>query len=289
MIDFTNCKEIVSTYAGSEKKKKIIYEGNAYLLKFPDPVREKNSSLSYMNNQFSEYIGCHIIESLGLSVQETILGTYKDGEKNKVVVACKDFTDNNNQLIEFTKLANSVTAIDNIFKCRIEDVYLVIKNNNLITNKEEIIKDFWNLFVADALIGNPDRHLDNWGLLYNFTNNSYIFSPIYDCGSCLHALLSNEKKEFLLSNKTEMKNVAYNVRSAYSINDKRIFYSSIFKNPPLDLKEAILRIGPKINLNTINDIIDSTPGISDLDKKFFKESIRIRKELIIDKAITSSL
>ena len=86
-----------------------------------------------------------------------------------------------------------------------------------------------------------------------------------------------------------MKNVAYNVRSAYSINDKRIFYSSIFKNPPLDLKDAILRIGPKINLNTINDIIDSTPGISELDKKFFKESIRIRKELIIDKAITSSL
>ena len=289
MIDFTNCKEIVSTYAGSEKKKKIIYDGNAYLLKFPDPVREKNSSLSYMNNQFSEYIGCHIIESLGISVQETIMGTYKDNDKEKIVVACKDFTNKDKQLIEFSKIANSVTSIDNKFKCYIEDVYLVINNNTLITNKEEIIKDFWNLFVADALIGNPNRHLDNWGLLYNYASNTYTFSPIYDCGSCLHALLSNKKKEALLLNSTEMKNVAYNVRSAYSINDKRIFYSSIFKNPPLDLKDAILRIGPKINLNTINDIIDSTPGISELDKKFFKESIRIRKELIIDKAITSSL
>lgn len=289
MIDFSNCREIVSTYGGSEKKKKIIYEDEAYLLKFPDPIREKDSSLSYMNNQFSEYIGCHIIESLGIPVQETIMGTYKDSEKEKMVVACKDFTDSNNQLIEFSKLANSVTSIDNKFKCKIEDIYLVINNSKLITNKNEIIKDFWNLFVADALIGNPFRHLDNWGLLYNNTNNTYTFSPVYDCGSCLHALLSNEKKETLLLNPTEMKNVAYNIRSVYSINNKRIFYSTIFKNPPSDLKEAILRIGPKINSNAINKIIDSTPGISDLDIQFFKESIRIRKELIIDKAITSSL
>ncbi len=26
MIDFTNCKELISTYGGSEKKKKIVYE-----------------------------------------------------------------------------------------------------------------------------------------------------------------------------------------------------------------------------------------------------------------------
>ena len=130
-----------------------------------------------MNNQFSEYIGCHIIESLGISVQETIMGTYKDNDKEKIVVACKDFTNKDKQLIEFSKLANSVTAIDNKFKCYIEDVYLVINNNTLITNKNEIVEDFWNLFVADALIGNPDRHLDNWGLLYNCASNIYHVNP----------------------------------------------------------------------------------------------------------------
>lgn len=34
MIDFTECKKIASTYGGSEKKKKIIYQNEAYLLKF---------------------------------------------------------------------------------------------------------------------------------------------------------------------------------------------------------------------------------------------------------------
>lgn len=53
MIDFTNCIKIASTYGGSEKKKKIIYNGETYLVKFPDPIREKENSMSYMNNQFS--------------------------------------------------------------------------------------------------------------------------------------------------------------------------------------------------------------------------------------------
>ncbi len=285
MIDFTNCKELISTYGGSEKKKKIVYENKIYLLKFPDPIRDKGNTLSYMNNQFSEYIGCHIMESLGISVQRTIMGIYDENFKKKIVVACEDFTDSDNELVEFTKLANSVTKIDNKFKCNIEDIYSVIDNTKIIKNKEEIIKSFWDMFVADALIGNPDRHLDNWGLLYNIKTNSYIFSPIYDCGSCLHALFSNEKKEKILANKIEMKNVAYNIKSAYSMNHRRIFYSEIFKNPPRDLKDAILRIAPRIDMGKINAIIDSVPAISNVDKQFFKESIKIRKELIIDKAL----
>lgn len=285
MIDFTNCKELISTYGGSEKKKKIVYENKIYLLKFPDPIRDKGNTLSYMNNQFSEYIGCHIMESLGISVQRTIMGIYDENFKKKIVVACEDFTDSDNELVEFTKLANSVTKIDNKFKCNIEDVYSVIDNTKIIKNKEEIIKSFWDMFVADALIGNPDRHLDNWGLLYNIKTNSYIFSPIYDCGSCLHALFSNEKKEKILANKIEMKNVAYNIKSAYSMNHRRIFYSEIFKNPPKDLKDAILRIAPRIDMGKIDAIINSVPAISNVDKQFFKESIKIRKELIIDKAL----
>lgn len=285
MIDFTNCKELISTYGGSEKKKKIVYENKIYLLKFPDPIRDNGNTLSYMNNQFSEYIGCHIMESLGISVQRTIMGIYDENFKKKIVVACEDFTDSDNELVEFTKLANSVTKIDNKFKCNIEDVYSVIDNTKIIKNKEEIIKSFWDMFVADALIGNPDRHLDNWGLLYNIKTNSYIFSPIYDCGSCLHALFSNEKKEKILANKIEMKNVAYNIKSAYSMNHRRIFYSEIFKNPPKDLKDAILRIAPRIDMSKIDAIIDSVPAISNVDKQFFKESIKIRKELIIDKAL----
>ena len=70
-----------------------------------------------------------------------------------------------------------------------------------------------------------------------------------------------------------------------SHSPQNVKHSEIFKNPPKDLKEAILRIAPKIDMEKIYEIIDSVPAISDIDRKFFKESIKIRKELIIDKAL----
>ena len=54
MIDFTKCKEEINQYKGSEKKKTLIYNNLKYLVKFPDPLRQKNKDLSYINNAFSE-------------------------------------------------------------------------------------------------------------------------------------------------------------------------------------------------------------------------------------------
>lgn len=186
-------------------------------------------------------------------------------------------------MIEFTKLANSVTQTDQTFTTSIEDVYTVIENSDLL-NKEEIICSFWDMFVVDTLIGNPNRHLDNWGLLYDAKNDTYEFSPIYDCGSSLGALLSEEKKEYLVTGKTEFKNATYNITSVYYYNHKKIFYSEIFKNPPKDLALSILRVAPRIDMTKTDAMIDGVPYISDVDKQFFKESIKVRKELIIDLA-----
>lgn len=41
MIDFTNAIEELNNYKGSEKKKTLIYNNTKYLVKFPNPVREK--------------------------------------------------------------------------------------------------------------------------------------------------------------------------------------------------------------------------------------------------------
>lgn len=50
MIDFTNCTEKINKFRGSEKKKTIEYNGKTYLLKFPNPTREKGKVISYINN-----------------------------------------------------------------------------------------------------------------------------------------------------------------------------------------------------------------------------------------------
>jgi hypothetical protein len=66
---------------------------------------------------------------------------------------------------------------------------------------------------------------------------------------------------------------------------KRIFYHEIFKSPPDDLKEAIKRAVPKVDLEQIREIVLSTEGISDVRKEYLIKSLTIRYEQILAPAL----
>ena len=131
MIDFTNAIEEFNGYKGSEKKKTLIYNNKKYLVKFPDPIREKNKNISYINNAFSEYVGSNIFKIVGFKTQNTILGKYEYNGKEKIVCACEDFTDNENILYEFENLALS-TNPDKKIDTELKDIIEVIETNKMI-------------------------------------------------------------------------------------------------------------------------------------------------------------
>jgi len=56
MIDFSNATEEFNNYKGSEKKKTLIYNGKKYLVKFPDPIREKNKNITMRFQNILEVI-----------------------------------------------------------------------------------------------------------------------------------------------------------------------------------------------------------------------------------------
>ena len=56
MLDLTNAIEEINYYKGSEKKKTLVYEGKKYLVKFPDPIREKGKNISYINRKNHEWL-----------------------------------------------------------------------------------------------------------------------------------------------------------------------------------------------------------------------------------------
>ena len=151
MIDFTNCKEEFNIYSGSEKKKTLIYNNERYLVKFPDPVRKKNKAISYINNALSEYIGSHIFELCGFDVQETILGKYNYNGCEKIVCACKDFTDHDNLLLEFESMALS-TNPDKKIDTELNDIMSVLEENKLFIDVKELKKKFYDMFIIDFLI-----------------------------------------------------------------------------------------------------------------------------------------
>lgn len=284
MIDFTDAMEELNNYKGTEKKKTLIYDGKKYLVKFPDPVREKNKNISYINNAFSEYVGSNVFRICGFKTQNTLLGTYTYNGKEKIVCACEDFTDENHVLYEFENLALSANP-DKKIETELSDIMEVIDSLEKISKlsiKDDVKKKFWDMFVVDSIIGNTDRHNGNWGILVDTQNNCANFAPIYDCGSCLNPMLEDQKLEKL--NNAEIKNLAVNSYSCLKENGKKINYMQYIQdckeNKNKDCNEAIIRIFPQVNIEEINKFIMEIPCISNTRKNFYKEIINFRYEII---------
>ena len=284
MIDFTDAMEELNNYKGSEKKKTLIYDGKKYLVKFPDPVREKNKNISYINNAFSEYIGSNVFKICGFKTQNTLLGTYTYNGKEKIVCACEDFTDENHVLYEFENLALSANP-DKKIETELSDIMEVIDSLEKISKlsiKDDVKKKFWDMFVVDSIIGNTDRHNGNWGILVDTQNNCANFAPIYDCGSCLNPMLEDHGLEKL--NNAEIKNLAVNSYSCLKENGKKINYMQYIQdckeNKNKDCNEAIIRIFPQVNIEEINKFIMEIPCISNTRKNFYKEIINFRYEIM---------
>lgn len=280
MVDFSNSIEELNNYKGSEKKKTLIYNGKKYLVKFPDPIREKNKNISYINNAFSEYVGSNIFKIIGFRVQNTILGTYTYNGKKKIVCACEDFTDGNHILYEFESLALSSNP-DKKIETELSDILEVIEETKKMIIEDDIKEKFWDMFIVDSLIGNTDRHNGNWGLLVNARSDRAEFAPIYDCGSCLNPMIGDEEIKKLSD--VEIKNLAINCYSCIKENGKKINYMTFIKeHKNQDCNNAIKRIMPKVNIEKINDFIDGIDCMQDIRKDFYKNIIMIRYQILLD-------
>ena len=280
MIDFTHAKEEFNNYRGSEKKKTLIYNDTKYLVKFPDPIREKNKNVSYINNAFSEYVGSNIFKICGFQVQDVVLGTYNYKGKEKIVCACKDFTNPNTTLFEFENLALSSNP-DKKIETEITDIMDVIDENEAIIHASDIKNKFWDMFIIDSLIGNTDRHNGNWGFILIKDIGMTTFAPIYDCGSCLNPMLDDVELEKLDDN--EIKNLAINCYSCLKEKGKKINYMTYISS--MENKEcnaALIRTFNKINIDGIEKFIDGVACMSRIRTHFYKKMIRIRYDILKD-------
>ncbi len=277
MIDFTNCVEEMNNYKGSEKKKTLIFEDKRYLVKFPDPVREKNKNISYINNSLSEYVGSNIFRLVGFETQETLLGKYKFNGVEKTVCACLDFTDDENELYEFESIALSANP-DKKIGTELEDILEILRNSKLF-DYNSIQEKFWDMFIIDSIIGNTDRHNGNWGFLVNKKTKKIEFSPIYDCGSCLNPMLEDSDIEKMRVE--DFKNIVLNCYSCLKDNNKKINYMTFIKSRKNNgCNEALKRMFNKIDIEKIDSFINNISCISDVRKDFYKKIISMRYDIL---------
>lgn len=104
------------------------------------------------------------ITKLGIQTQDTLLGTYDVNDVKKVVVACKDFAINGWTIQDFASLKNQIVDSErNGYGTELDEMIHTIYEQNSV--EAGVLNDFfWDLFIADALIANWDRHNGNWGV-----------------------------------------------------------------------------------------------------------------------------
>ena len=289
LIDFTSCKRIIGKAYNGANGKKIAIEfcGTQYMVKFPPSGAQKPTELSYTNGCASEYIACHIFNLLGVPAQETLLGTFQVGEKTKVVCACRDFTATGKRLYDFCSIKNTILDSDtNGNGTELGEILETIEKQAFV-EPSRLLNRFWDIFVLDTLLGNFDRHNGNWGFLYDEETERGEIAPVYDCGSCLlpqaddrvmHSVL--EQEEMLLARVYQFPT------SAIKWNGRKInYYDFLLRTEDQDCCAALRRIVPRIDLAKINALIESTPYIIELQKRFYKYYIKARYELILIPAL----
>ena len=287
-----NTSESMRYYGGlSCGKLGVVYNGENYMLKFPGNLKErplKNVEISYSCSSTSEYLGSEIYKSVGIDVHDTFLAKYGD----KTVVACKDFLGDDERLVEFSQLKTSMPVYDDNgdpvsgSSTDLEETLEVIQKHKAFEGfREDMMSRFWDMFIIDALIGNPDRNNGNFGLIVN--KKSFRLAPVYDNGSCFHFRLSDNQLADIISNKEELNRHAFNARvCVFTRNGNRLNpYQLITSHQYADCDAAVKRLLPKIDLSALAAIIKDCPEISDIRKDFCIKVLQLRKENIIDLAL----
>lgn len=284
-IDFSDCRKIFGkAYNGANGKKIAVeYNGTQYMLKFPPSVKNKPTDLSYGNSCFSEHIACSIFNMLGIKAQKTLLGEFNVNGKIKIVCACSDFTADGKILYDFCSIKNTVIDSEhNGSGTELSDIIETIEKQQFI-DPNILIEHFWNVFVADAFLGNFDRHNGNWGFLYDERTQSAEIAPVYDCGSCLLPQADERTMELVLNNVDEMNARVFNFpTSAIKFNGKKINYFDFMNKRNIeDCSKAIERIVPRIDITQISEFIKSIPYLSNLQKDFYAQYVNSRYEKIL--------
>lgn len=283
LIDFTDCELSRLQYGGAAGRKLgIIYNGSRWMLKFPDNLRErdlKNVEISYGNNPISEHIGSLVFKALGIPVHETLLGLYS----GKLVVACKDFTSPTSRLVEFREFKVSYLSdytdyrgnTTNGTSVELSEVLDCINKHPILSTLDVVKQRFWDMFVVDALNGNPDRNNGNWGCLLDTVTLEYSLAPVYDNGNCLNFRLSEGQMQEALNSNVAFSQLAVNgvicrfTDKGHKVNPFTFIKENHEHNRYLN--SSLQRVVSYLTLELLTSIVCSVIDVGDIRCRFITE------------------
>lgn len=284
VIQLEDYTDIASDFSGSARKFAVLFRGERYMVKCSGRMRGRGGFLR-SEDPLSEHIGCRIFEAAGLPVQETVPARRTDEEgREEIVVLCKDFRQDGEQLFEAEKCAKTFALpaeIAGADRAVIEKVFAKIEP---FLSEGHIRERFWDMFVIDALIGNEARGMADWGFLSRDRIRLRV-APVYDCGAALAAGLSEEEMEEILSDEEAFCAREWNISCNFSMNGKRPFCRELFAAPPPELEGAMRRILPRIDMEKVRQLICGAEGMSAVRKAYLCKAVSLRYDRMLRRKI----
>ncbi len=281
--------DMTTAYSGSDRKEGLINpDGHRYLVKYAEShTRINDLDTSYVNNVLSEYMASHILGIAGFEVHETFIGT----RCQNLLVACKNFTSSHQYLIEFGQYMRKHYDSGDIGRVPdIQQIDYVLHNDPVLHDyADEFWDSYWERFIGDALVGNFDRHMGNWGYITDTQSQTIYAAPVYDNGSTLFPALSEKamQEDVLLFPKEILKRTLLFPKAALTVNGQKVSYLDMLSSgyvPSLD--QAVQKVVPMIldQMPCITEFIDAQEFLSDVRKTFYKTMLGARVEYILKPA-----
>jgi hypothetical protein len=169
--DVSNWEEQLWLHSGGTRNKKILSDPNGILYFFKESFNN-NDGKFYKYEFYSEVIASFLGKMIGLNVLNYTIAVFNE----RIGCLSRNMLDENEELIEggkYLKGYNPDFIVDKENPKSKYDYHLIDETLKKYFNPSEIDK-IHELIIFDAIIGNSDRHQENWGYIatHNFVTKA---------------------------------------------------------------------------------------------------------------------
>lgn len=192
---------------------------------------------------------------------------FVDKNKNEEHIDIISYINKNNES------AKEFYTLENIKKC-------------LDQIDSNLFYDFLKIMIFDALVGEQDRHEENWGLIV--TDGKYKISPLYDNGCSLLREFYNEEtaQKYYNGEKNFEKYINRSKTLIYNESRKKYKHFELIKklytDYPVEIKFEINNL-KKLTNQKIENIVNKIPAgiITEKHKEYIIKYIKRRRDILL--------
>lgn len=311
-IDASDWENLSWYSTGGTRAKKLLQNhiGDEFYFKCSEkkPAQNGVPGKYYKYEFWNEIIAYQIGKTLGLEMLRYDIAIYQ----NEIGCISPKMINENEELIEVGRYMTVLNPrfSPEINSLRKEYTFQLLQDTLNYFNLSNYISYFLEVLIFDALIGNTDRHQENWAfigrssslninyfkdqqsyegkLIQLLGSNIIKVAPIYDCGSSLARELTEEGVDLKLTNSLELEKYVEKGSAELHWEKKKLSH--------FDLVKTLLKTNHAADLIKASMFLDNWQTshieavITNIDKKlpasWCHYSIPLNRKMLISKLLT---